>query len=141
MRALENVLTSALERKPKRLSFNTTYSHTNIKDWLQSILPEWNIIIPDAAKQTSSSLTESNTMVLRIAPVSEGLCALSEWPASGDCRNGVKQWLEDQHLKDPDDLIDGACEPLAFYLSHYFIKVFVKDAQISQGTKALRSCS
>ena len=89
MRALENVLTSALERKPKRLSFNTTYSHTNIKDWLQSILPEWNIIIPDAAKQTSSSLTESNTMV------SEGLCALSEWPASGECRNGVRQWLED----------------------------------------------
>jgi hypothetical protein len=126
MRALENVLTSALERKPKRLSFNTTYSHKNTKDWLQSILPEWNIIIPDDAKQTSSPLTESNTMVLQIAPVSEGLCALSEWPASGDCRDGVRQWLEDQHLEDPDDLIDGACEPLAFYLSHYFIKAFVK---------------
>jgi hypothetical protein len=136
MRALENVLTSALDRKPKRLSFNTTYSHKNIKDWLQSILPEWDIITPDA--EQTSSLTESNATVLKLPPFSEGPCSLSEWPASGDCRDSVKQWLEDQHHEDPEDLIDGACEPLALYLSHYFIRAFgtsVEDA--IQGGKRL----
>jgi hypothetical protein len=137
MRALENVLTSALERKRKRLSFNTTYSHKNIKDWLQSILPEWDIITPDAEK--TSSLSESNATVLKLPPVSEGPCGLSDWPASGDCRDSVKQWLEDQHYEDPEDLIDGACEPLALYLSHYFITAFGSSAEdgIQRGKRVL----
>jgi hypothetical protein len=32
-------------------------------------------------------------------------------------RNSVKQWLQEQNFGNPDDLIDGACEPLAYHLS------------------------
>ena len=85
-----------MNRKPKRLSFDTTYSHGNIYDWLKTILTDWTIIIP------SNSCSEF---------------ALSNWPATGLTRNGVKQWLDDKNHQKPDDLIDGACEPLAYYLS------------------------
>ena len=95
-RALDKLLKDAVNRKPKRLSFDTTYSHGNIYDWLNTILTDWTIIIP------SNSCSEF---------------ALSNWPATGLTRNGVKQWLEDKNHQKPDDLIDGACEPLAYYLS------------------------
>ena len=95
-RALDKLLKDAVNRKPKRLSFDTTYTHGNIYDWLKTILTDWTIIIP------SNSCSE---------------LALSNWPATGLTRNGVKQWLEDKNHQKPDDLIDGACEPLAYYLS------------------------
>ena len=95
-RALDKLLKDAVNRKPKRLSFDTTYSHGNIYDWLKTILTDWTIIIP------SNSCSEF---------------ALSNWPATGLTRNGVKQWLEEKNHQKPDDLIDGACEPLAYYLS------------------------
>ena len=95
-RALDQLFKDAVNRKPKRLSFDTTYSHGNIYDWLQTILTDWTIIIP------GSSCSEF---------------ALSNWPANGFTRNGVKQWLEEKNHQKPDDLIDGACEPLAYYLS------------------------
>jgi hypothetical protein len=71
-----------------------------LHDWLKTFLPEWNIIIPDNE-------------------VPEPLSVLSEWPANGNCHNGVKQWLQENMHQTPDDLIDGACEPLAFWLSAY----------------------
>ena len=95
-RALDHLFKDAVNRKPKRLSFDTRYSHGNIYDKLKSILPNWTIIIP------GSSCSEF---------------ALSNWPANGFTRNGVKQWLEEKNHQKPDDLIDGACEPLAYYLS------------------------
>ncbi len=85
-----------MERKPRRLSFATTYSHDNIYDWLQKILTDWTIIIPGA---------------------SCSIFALSDWPAIRITQNVVKQWLEEKNHHKPDDLIDGACEPLAYYLS------------------------
>jgi hypothetical protein len=95
-RALDQLFKDAVNRKPKRLSFDTTYSHSNIYDWLQTILIDWTIIIP------GSSCSEF---------------ALSNWPANGFTRNGVKQLLEEKNHQKPDDLIDGASEPLAYYLS------------------------
>ena len=87
-RTLNQLLKDAVERKPRRLSFDTTYSHDNIYDWLQKIL-----------KFSCSTF------------------ALSNWPAIGITRNVVKQWLEEKNHHCPDNLIDGACEPLAYYLS------------------------
>ncbi len=51
-----------MERKPRRLSFDTTYSHDNIYDWLQTIFNDWTIKIPGASCSTF---------------------ALSDWPATG----------------------------------------------------------
>jgi hypothetical protein len=99
-RALDNLLKDALARKPKQLLFDTSYSHKTLHDWLKTFLPEWKIIIPDNKEL-------------------EPLSALSDWPANGNCRNGVKQWLQENMHQTPDDLIDGACEPLAFWLSDY----------------------
>eukprot|EP01035_Chromulina_nebulosa_P025483 gene25483-33255_t len=36
----------ANERKPKRLTYESTYSHDNILYWLKDILPSWEICIP-----------------------------------------------------------------------------------------------
>ena len=68
-------------------------------DWLQAFLPDWTIIIPEKS------------------------CALSDWPTSEITRNEVKQWLQEKNYPDPDDLIDGACEPLAYYLSSSISKI------------------
>ena len=95
-RTLNQLLKDAVERKPRRLSFDTTYSHNNIYDWLKTILNDWTIIIPGDSCSTF---------------------ALSDWPAIGITRNSVKRWLEEKNHHKPDDLIDGACEPLAYYLS------------------------
>ncbi len=51
-RTLNQLLKDAVERKPRRLSFDTTYSHDNIYDWLQTILTDWTIIIPGASCST-----------------------------------------------------------------------------------------
>ena len=93
-RQFENLLKDAVSRKHKKLSFETVFSHEIILNWLQEILPAWEIHIPES-----------------------GVSALSEWPKNGKCRNSVKQWLQEQNFGNPDDLIDGACEPLAYHLS------------------------
>ena len=90
---LDNILKKALARKPSRLSFETRYDHKNLFDWLQSFLPDWTIVTPEKS------------------------CTLSDWPSSKTSRNEVKIWLEEKNYPDPDDLIDGACELLAYYLS------------------------
>jgi hypothetical protein len=96
-RTLYQILKDAMERKPRRLSFDTTYSHDNIYDWLQTIFNDWTIKIPGASCSTF---------------------ALSDWPAIiGITRNSVKKWLEEKNHHKLDDLIDRACEPLAYYLS------------------------
>ena len=46
------LLKDAMERKPRRLSFDTTYSHDNIYDWLQTIFNDWTIKIPGASCST-----------------------------------------------------------------------------------------
>jgi hypothetical protein len=72
-RALDQLFKDAVNRKDRILSFDTTYSHGNIYDWLQTILNDWTIIIP------GSSCSE---------------LALFNWPVTGFTRNGVNQWLE-----------------------------------------------
>jgi hypothetical protein len=67
-----------VDRKPKRLSFDTTYSRGNIYDWIKSVLTDWTIITP------GNSCSEY---------------ALSNWPLTGFTRNGVKQWLEGKNHK------------------------------------------
>ena len=104
MKTLDKVLKDALARKPTRLSFETTYDHQNMSDWLKKILPDWTIIIPN----TSCS-------------------ALSDWPTKGIIRNGVKEWLEKENHPNPNDLIDGACEPLAYYLSSSISEVLLSS--------------
>ena len=96
---LDNILKKALARKPSRLSFETTYDHSNLFAWLQTFLPDWTIIIPEKS------------------------CALSDWPTSEITRSEVKIWLEEKNYPNPDDLIEGACEPLAYYLSSSISKI------------------
>ena len=95
MRALEEVLLDAKDRRPKRLTHETAYDHSNINQWLKEALPKgWQIYLPSLAG-----------------------CALSDWPLPNQV-DEVRGWLKEQDYKNPDDLINGACEPLAFYLSN-----------------------
>jgi hypothetical protein len=75
--------------------------------WLQDALKdeakEWEVIIPEheATVGIEEALKHS----------------LSNWP-SKQKRKHVKDWLAGKGHKKPDDLIDGACEPLAMFLSN-----------------------
>ena len=102
MKPIETLLEKALERKSRRLTFTTTYSHANLYAWLKAILPTWEIFIPEHEKGSSI----------------QSFPALSDWPTV-NIRDTVNHWVEEQHLenKDIDDILDGLCEPLAFYLS------------------------
>ena len=83
---LESILKSAMDRRPERLSFETTYSHMNIKEWLRSIFPNaatLNIIVPETEKtipitektcSSSSSSKELNNLALPVQPESEIPC-------------------------------------------------------------------
>ena len=104
MKSLNKVLKDAVDRKPRRLSFETTYDHQNMLDWLKEILPDWTIIIPN-----------------------NSCSALSDWPTEGIIRNGVKEWLEEKNHPHPDDLIDGACDPLAYYLSSSIYEILLSS--------------
>ncbi len=79
------------------MSYESTYSHDNLRIWLKNILPSWEIVLPTFGKDQASA-------------------ALSNWP-SNNIRDDVKVWLEEKNIVNVDDLIDGSCEPLAFYLS------------------------
>ena len=92
---LDNLLKEALARNHSRLSFDTTYNHKNIFDWFTTFLPDWTIVIPDSSCSAF---------------------ALSDWP-KGNNRKVVKQWLQGKNYHESEDLINGACEPLAYYLS------------------------
>jgi len=98
MKPIETLLEKALDRKSRRLTHKTTYSHENLYAWLKTILPDWEIFIPHQ-KISGPSFP-----------------ALSDWP-SINIRNVIKDWLEEQNVGNTDDLLDGLCEPLAFYLS------------------------
>ena len=104
MKSLNKVLKDALGRKPTRLSFETTYDHQNMYDWLKKVLPDWTIVIPN-----------------------NSCSALSDWPTEGIIRNGVKEWLEEMNHPNPDDLIDGSCDPLAYYLSSSISEVLISS--------------
>jgi hypothetical protein len=99
MKPIETLLEKALDRKPSRLLFKTSYSHDNLNAWLKAILPDWEIFIPQKEEVCGQSFP-----------------TLSDWPPI-NIRNTVKHWVEEQNVKNTEDLLDGLCEPLAFYLS------------------------
>jgi hypothetical protein len=98
MKSIETLLEKALDRKSSRLTFKTTYTHDNLHAWLKTILPSWEIFIP---------YQEIGCLSFQ---------ALSDWP-SINTRKSIKDWLEEHNVEKKDDLLDGLCEPLAFYLS------------------------
>jgi len=99
---LEKLLDDALGRKRKQCSHQTVYSHDIIKLWLKSAIEEvnvaWEVVIPVFKSKQ------------------ENRKALSLWP-NKKVLNAVQQWLLRHNCKDPKDFVDGACEPLALYLS------------------------
>ena len=121
MKSIESLLKLSLKRKPKRLTYESTYSHNNILEWLKDILPCWEICIPIWKNDELSS-------------------ALADWPPN-NIRDGVKEWLEEQNVINANDILDGACEPLARYLS-YQMKMEVDHAEfisISKTSHTLKS--
>ena len=44
MNSIESLFKLSLKRKPKRLTYESTYSHDNILDWLKDILPSWRFV-------------------------------------------------------------------------------------------------
>ena len=104
MKSLNKVLKDALARKPRRLSFETTYDHQNMSDWLKKVLPDWTIVIPNSS-----------------------CSALSDWPTEGITRISVIEWLEKNNYPNPPDLINGSCDPLAYYLSSSISEVLLSS--------------
>ena len=107
---LEKLLDDALGRKRKQCSHQTVYSHDIIKLWLKSAIEEVNV-----AWEFVISVFKSKQ---------ENRKALSLWP-NKKALNAVQQWLLRHNCKDPKDFVDGACEPLALYLSTSIISSIV----------------
>ena len=64
----------------------------------------------------------------------------ADWPPN-NILDGVKQWLEEQNVINPNDILDGACEQLARYLS-YQMKMEVEHDEfnsISKSSHTLKS--
>jgi hypothetical protein len=96
------LLDDALGRKRKQCSHQTVYSHDIVKLWLKSAIEEanvpWDVNIPVFKSKK------------------ENRKALSLWP-NKRAFTVVQEWLSTHNCKDPNDLIEGACEHLALYLS------------------------
>ena len=116
MELIDSILSDALKRKPQKLTVDTNYTHINLLEWIQSILPEWNILVPQQQSM-----------------------ALSEWPSTGDSRIEIINWLTENNYPNPEDLIDGACEPLAFYLSSQIKHSLVNGTFVDPST-SIMSC-
>ena len=116
MDLLDSTLLDALKRKPKKLAFQTVYSYLNLLEWLNQSLPEWNIIVP----QNRSP-------------------ALSEWPSTAESRLKIINWLTEKKYSDPEDLINGACEPLALFLSFKIKKALLEGTFVDSLT-VMNSC-
>jgi hypothetical protein len=101
MNQIETLLKAALDRKAKRLTYQTTYSHDNLYAWLKGILPTWEIFIPEHEKGSTR----------------QSFPALSDWPTI-NIRDTVTHWVEEHNAENIEDFLDGLCEPLAFYLSN-----------------------
>ena len=96
---LDELLNEALSRKRQKCYHKTAYSHDIIKNWLESAIEKsWHVIIPVFKSKQDNRR------------------ALSLWPNKRTSK-AVQQWLQINNCKDPKDLVDGACEPLALYLS------------------------
>ena len=78
---------------------------------------QWKESLEDFLLIQRTVMTIFNDWTIKILGASCLTFALSDWPAIEITRNSVKQWLEEENHHKPDDLIDGACEPLAYYLS------------------------
>ena len=109
--ALDELLDDALGRKRKQCSHRTVYSHDIVKLWLKSAIEEvnvpWDVDIPVFKSKQ------------------ENRKALSSWPNKRAVKV-VQEWLSTHNCKDPNDLIEGACEHLALYLSTAILS-FIED--------------
>ena len=72
-------------------------------------------------------------VLFQFAKNEESSSALANWPPN-NIRDGVKHWLEEQNVFNANDILDGACEPLARYLS-YQMKMEVKHAKFNSISK------
>lgn len=98
---IDCLLDNALIRKRQRCSYESSYSHENIKEWLESAVidvdEKWEVVIP----RYDGSNVHS---------------AVSQWPDNKTSKS-VQRWLKNQGCPDGKDLLEGACDPLAFFLS------------------------
>ena len=93
---MESVLPWALDRVRRRCKYETVYTYDELRNWLLAALPlGWRVAFP--------SMLGDNAL---------SAC----WP-EGDEREEVRDLLAQNGVADPEDFIDGACEPLALALT------------------------
>lgn len=98
LQTIVNLLDDSINRKRQRCDYETAFSHEIIKQWFEGFIEaeNWTIVIP---KYNSRKCK-----------------AVSHWPNKIHSKS-VLSWLTKQKCTDAKDLLDGACEPLALYLS------------------------
>ena len=95
---LQTLLDGSINRKRQRCDYETVFSHEIIKQWFEGFIEveNWTIVIPKYKSRNCK--------------------AVSHWPNKIQSKS-VLSWLTKQKCFDGKDLLDGACEPLALYLS------------------------
>lgn len=119
----DELLADTFARVRQKCFHKTTYSHEILVPWLQSVIKtECEICIPTYKPKPDSTNN-----------------VLSAWPKV-DILDVVLEWLRNQNVKNPTDLVDGACEPLALYLSSH-IKASIVNGDYEDFDQSMRNAS
>ena len=114
-KSISQLLNDALLRIRQRCYLKTSYSHDMLIDFIR------------VALESSSTKTIEDLEIL--IPIYEKKRKLknqlSHWP-SGRLKKEVIRWLNRKGCIDSEDFLNGACEPLALYLSK-FVKEDLKN--------------
>ena len=107
--SLATVLDRSLKEgiRRRQCEHATVYTHEELCAWIGVALPSWTVHGP--------SILGDNALA-------------ASWPCD-DHVNNVEKWLSDNGCKDPANLLAGACEPLALFLSREAEKLLLAGVE------------
>jgi len=127
-KSIPQLLNDALLRIRQRCYHKTSYSHDMLIDFIR------------VALESSSTKTIEDLEIW--IPIYEKKSKLknqqlSHWP-SGRVKKEVIRWLNRKGCRDSEDFLNGACEPLALYLSK-FVKEDLKNGSCKDFNSSMKA--
>ena len=117
MAAADVILPLAVDRIRRRCAHATVYTHDELRAWLSAALPAgWTVRTPSVLEAAFSASWPSVEVAEQEPEKKKGKKKRRTREKSE--RDVAEQWLRDNGCVDPANLIDGACEPLALFLSN-----------------------
>ena len=125
-KTISQLLNEALFRIRQRCCYHTSYSHDMLIDFIRMAL-----------ESSSSSTIETLDICIPYSEKRKLKNQLSHWP-SGRVKKEVIRWLNRKGCRDSEDFLNGACEPLALYLSK-FVKEDLKNGSCKDFNSSMKA--